>query len=105
MRNSCYSPRTFRDTGLLPLVRLKQNECRWPVDHHVKAIGGYLFCGDQTDGHVYCATHRALGGAKELNRDARPAEYRHWPPADLIRGHATERDFATFKTEAGSGSY
>ena len=60
MGDANFSLRTFRDTGLLPLVRLRQNECKWPVGHHVKVIGGYLFCGCQTGGQSYCARHQVL---------------------------------------------
>ena len=52
--------RTFSNTGLLTLVRLKQDECRWPVSHNTKALGGYLFCGRQTHGHSYCTKHQLL---------------------------------------------
>ena len=58
------NPRTFRDTGLLPLVRLRANECKWPVSHHAKAIGGFLFCGRQTGGNSYCAKHQNLSARK-----------------------------------------
>ena len=60
MRNVSSYTRTFRDTGLLPLMRLKQDECRWPVSHNTKALGGYLFCGRQTHGHSYCTKHQLL---------------------------------------------
>ena len=60
MGNVSSKPRTFRDTGLLPLVRLKQDECKWPVSHDAKALGGYLFCGRETNGQSYCTKHQML---------------------------------------------
>ena len=53
-------PRTFRDTGLLTLVGLKQGECKWPVSQDAKVIGGYLFCGRQTNGQSYCTKHQMV---------------------------------------------
>ena len=65
MGETSSKPRTFRDTGLLLLVGLKQDECKWPVTHHEKAIGGHLFCGRQTNGHAYCDKHQALNRSSQ----------------------------------------
>ena len=40
MENVSSKPRAFRNTGLLPLVRLEQDECKWPVSQNAKALGG-----------------------------------------------------------------
>ena len=57
-------PRTFRDTELPPLVWLRQDECKWPVSQDAKALGGFLFCGRQTNGHSYCTKHQMLNRSK-----------------------------------------
>ena len=72
MRGAATSrPRTFRDTGLLPLLRLRADECKWPVSHHVKAIGGHLFCGGRTNGRPYCAKHQMLNLSSSRPRHSR----------------------------------
>ena len=45
----------------------KQDECRWPVSHTTKALGGYLFCGRQIQGHSYCAKHQLLNPSTRKN--------------------------------------
>ena len=45
---------------LVPLVRLREGQCKWPARYDVRVIGGYLFCGRSTDGHSYCTKHQAL---------------------------------------------
>ena len=57
-------PRTFRDTGLLPLMLLRLDECRWPVGHDAQVLGEYLFCGRQTNGQSYCAKHRLMNHSR-----------------------------------------
>ena len=44
---------------LVPLVRLRQCECKWPSRFDGTVVGHYLFCGRETDGHVYCVKHQA----------------------------------------------
>jgi len=67
MGNVSSKPRTFRDTGLLPLVTLKQDECKWPVSHDARALGGHLFCGGQTSSQAYCAKHQLLNRSTRKN--------------------------------------
>jgi hypothetical protein len=63
---------TRRTIGPVPLLRLRQCECKWPTKHDARVIGGYLFCGRPTDGHSYCAEHRPLIFAKQRYVRTRP---------------------------------
>jgi len=51
-------PRTTRRP--VPLLRLKQCECKWPGHFDETVVGHYLFCGRKTDGHSYCVRHQQL---------------------------------------------
>ena len=57
-------PRAFRDTELPTLALLKSDQCKWPVGYNAKALGNYLFCGQQTDGRSYCVKHQRLNLSK-----------------------------------------
>jgi len=63
--------RTKRIAGQVPLMRLRQCECKWPAKYDERVIGGHLFCGRATGGHTYCTKHRPLMFAKQSGR-ARP---------------------------------
>jgi hypothetical protein len=56
-------------TGLVPLLRLGQCECKWPTRYDADVIGGFLFCGRRTDGQSYCAEHRALTCVQQRGRE------------------------------------
>ena len=73
MGETSSKPRTFRDTGLLLLVGLKQDECKWPVSQDAKALGGYLFCGRETKSHSYCTKHQKLNRSTRKMRQGVPA--------------------------------
>ncbi len=74
MKNSGHEVRPTRGrTGLVPLLRLRQCECKWPAKYDAGVVGGYLFCGRVTDGHSYCAKHRLLTFAKQRHERVRPA--------------------------------
>lgn len=51
-------PNAFKPIGGKPIsiMMLTQELCRWPVDSP-KAI---LFCGEPSEGEIYCCTHRAM---------------------------------------------
>lgn len=58
-----------RTRGLVPLVRLREGQCKWPCRFDAGVVGYYLFCGRSTDGQTYCAQHRA----RTCPRQSKPA--------------------------------
>ena len=47
-----------RTRRLVPLLRLKRCECKFPSRFDGTVVGHYLFCGRKTDGHIYCVKHQ-----------------------------------------------
>jgi hypothetical protein len=44
-----------------PLMELKPNECRFPLEFDREVIGHYYFCADTTDRDAsYCDRHKKL---------------------------------------------
>jgi hypothetical protein len=54
-----------------PLACLPEGACRWPIDDPGPGqMHRALFCAGPADGHVYCATHRALACDRTLEHAA-----------------------------------
>ncbi len=57
--------RLVRPSGPIPLMKLTNGTCRWPVSGHGQAT---LFCGDATAvGSSWCGCHRARAAQKNPN--------------------------------------
>lgn len=42
----------------VPLYKLRQCDCKWPVEEVKRAVGGFLFCAQMIQpGSVYCPEH------------------------------------------------
>ena len=58
------APGEAKTTRLVPLLRLGHCKCKWPAKYDARVVGSHLFCGRETDGHIYCDRHKALTRAK-----------------------------------------
>ena len=70
MENAAHEMRPpRRREGLVPLVGLRECQCKWPAKYDARVIGGFLFCGRSTDGQSYCAKHQALTCVRQRGRE------------------------------------
>ena len=70
MTTTSVSPRELlrKTRRLVPLLRLKQCECKWPSRFDETVVGHYPFCGRKTDGNVYCVKHHERTHSSRLLR-------------------------------------